>query len=126
MEHGFGNTVQQSQYNALSHRQYAVQKVNDTHDFIRKRCETPFNYPISVRKQYQEPKRFNIAAEEIIKVQQQVIENRSKQTKPKKTPQLRKDLKELERLSHLLRPQPIQSVRERYKSKSGFAPTVTS
>lgn len=124
VEHTFGHTVQQSQYTVLSLKQYAMQKVGSERDLIRKTCQTPFSYHVTERKQYQKPKKFKINASEVFVVQKEITSKGRKQGPKGLSESVKEKCKELENLNRVFRPQPTQSVREKYKARCGEAPSV--
>ena len=124
VEHGIGHGVQQGQYSVLSHEEYVCQKVRSCNDMICQCCETNFDYPICTRRQYKEPLLFNVSAEEVFTMREKVLANKPKKKRKKKSAELRRDLKELKGISKYFRPQPTQTVRDKYKAMPGFAPTV--
>ena len=93
---------------------------------IRKCCDTTFSCPIRTRKQYKEPLHFNISANEVFAVRREIL-SRDRAKKPEKqSEELKNDLKQLRLVSKFFRPQSTQGVRDKYKSKPGFAPSVIS
>ena len=59
-------------------------------------------------------------------MREKVLANKPKKKRKKKSAQLRRDLKELKGISKYFRPQPTQTVRDKYKAMPGFAPTVVT
>ena len=124
VEHGFGLGVQQGQYHVLSHQQYAAQKVTSCDNLIRQCCKNKFSFPVRTRSQYKEPLSFNITAQEVFSTRRMIQPKKEKKDASFK--ELKKDLDELDLYSKQFRPQPRQAVRDKYKAKPGFAPSVTS
>ena len=72
-----------------------MNKVHTTGDIIRKCCETEFSYPVRARKQYQEPKKYNVSAKEVFKVQEKITSFMCKEKVKKKSPEQKEELKQL-------------------------------
>ena len=124
VEHGFGKSVQQSQYHVLSMKTYAQRKVGSEKEFIRKTCETPYSYYLTEDKQYQMPKKFPVTAHAVFNELKIISQMRETKEPSKITNAIKSEMKSLQEISKVYQPQPSQSVRDKYKSRCGYEPTI--
>ncbi|XP_041456017.1 uncharacterized protein LOC121408570 [Lytechinus variegatus] len=123
VEHGFGERgAHSSQYRHPSHEQYCHIKTNSEGNYIRKICSVKYSHFTTEEKQYQHPRKCDISADIVISQLHERLKNYTNLCEP--TQESKEDYKKLKKLNRIYRPQPTQTVREKYKAKNGYAPVT--
>ena len=122
VEHGFGQRSAGSQYRHPSHEQYSCIKADSEENYIRKLCEVKYSHFTTEEKQYQQPRQCDINAERVIHTLHYIQKQYHQKEEPSEED--REEAKKLKRLNCIYRPEPTQTVRDKYRAKNGYAPVT--